>query len=149
MEMQDYIKELILQQEELRWKRVDAEHYLMENGPDADVAEYFMSGYNPGAVWQEAWQQFGNLQYVVVFEEMAELQKEICKLIRKGSSPELLRHVAEEEADVLIMFAQLAHKYPDLLKFVDEAYVQKAGRLKQRLAEGYYKQEAEQVEAQR
>lgn len=43
-------------------------------------------------------------QTVIVFEEMAELQKELCKNARGKNNQD---HIAEEIADVLIMLDQM------------------------------------------
>lgn len=43
-------------------------------------------------------------QTIMLFEEMSELQKEICKLYRKRGT---IDHVIEELADVVIMLEQL------------------------------------------
>ena len=45
-------------------------------------------------------------QILMVFEEMAELQKELCKYLRNGESDEAVCRVAEELADVEIMLDQ-------------------------------------------
>ena len=46
-------------------------------------------------------------QILMVFEEMAELQKELCKYLRNGESDEAVCRVAEEIADVGIMLDQM------------------------------------------
>ena len=46
-------------------------------------------------------------QILMVFEEMAELQKELCKYLRNGESDEAVCRVAEELADVEIMLDQM------------------------------------------
>lgn len=43
-------------------------------------------------------------QTIMLFEEMSELQKEVCKLYRKRGT---IDHVIEELADVVIMLEQL------------------------------------------
>ena len=43
-------------------------------------------------------------QVVMVFEEMSELQKELCKYLRGRGS---FKHIAEEIADVEIMIEQM------------------------------------------
>lgn len=45
-------------------------------------------------------------QIVVAIEELSELQKELCKLLRGSGDRE---HIAEEIADVQIMLDQLLH----------------------------------------
>lgn len=57
------------------------------------------------AVLQRALDTYGSLpQIVMVFEEMSELQKELCKYLRGRGSFE---HIAEEIADVEIMLEQM------------------------------------------
>lgn len=57
------------------------------------------------AVLQRALDTYGSLpQIVMVFEEMSELQKELCKYLRGKYSP---TNIAEEIADVEIMIEQM------------------------------------------
>lgn len=53
-------------------------------------------------------------QTLMVFEEMAELQKELCKHARGATNRD---HIAEEIADVLIMLDQMMilHECEDLV----------------------------------
>lgn len=56
-------------------------------------------------VLQRALDTYGSLpQIVMIFEEMSELQKELCKYLRGKCSPE---NIAEEIADVEIMLEQM------------------------------------------
>lgn len=56
-------------------------------------------------VLQRALDTYGStLQISMVFEEMSELQKELCKYLRGRGSRE---HIAEEIADVEIMLEQM------------------------------------------
>lgn len=56
-------------------------------------------------VLQRALDTYGSLpQIVMVFEEMSELQKELCKYLRGKYSP---ANIAEEIADVEIMLEQM------------------------------------------
>ena len=56
-------------------------------------------------VYAMALDKFGTeMQLVVAIEEMSELQKEICKVIRGEVN---LPHLAEEVADVTIMLEQI------------------------------------------
>ena len=56
-------------------------------------------------VLQRALDTYGSLpQIVMIFEEMSELQKELCKYLRGKYSPE---NIAEEIADVEIMLEQM------------------------------------------
>ena len=59
-------------------------------------------------VFKDAIEVFGeDAQILMVFEEMAELQKELCKWMRNGNSVELTHNIAEEIADVEIMLDQM------------------------------------------
>lgn len=59
-------------------------------------------------VFKAAIEVFGEAaQVTMVFEEMAELQKELCKWMRNGNSVELTHNIAEEIADVEIMLDQM------------------------------------------
>lgn len=47
-------------------------------------------------------------QAVVAIEEMSELQKELCKMLRGNAD---INHIAEEVADVEIMLAQMKEAF--------------------------------------
>lgn len=65
------------------------------------MAEYI----NETEVLQRALDTYGyDLQIMMVFEEMSELQKELCKYLRGKYSP---KNIAEEIADVEIMLEQM------------------------------------------
>lgn len=65
----------------------------------------------------------------MVFEEMAELQKELCKSLRGEDNIEA---IAEEIADVQIMLAQMIMLY-DCAGMVEQQKHKKINRLKERL----------------
>lgn len=59
-------------------------------------------------VFKDAIEEFGEAaQVTMVFEEMAELQKELCKWMRNGESVVATHHIAEEIADVEIVLDQM------------------------------------------
>lgn len=65
------------------------------------MAEYI----SEAEVLQRALDTYGStLQIAMVFEEMSELQKELCKYLRGKCSP---ASIAEEIADVEIMIEQM------------------------------------------
>ena len=65
------------------------------------MAEYI----NEAEVLQRALDTYGSVpQIAMVFEEMSELQKELCKYLRGRRS---FAHIAEEIADVEIMLEQM------------------------------------------
>lgn len=55
-------------------------------------------------LYQDVHDKWGQLQLIVVIEELSELQKEICKDLRGQLN---LEHLYEEIADVEIMVEQL------------------------------------------
>lgn len=67
----------------------------------------------------------------MVFEEMAELQKELCKALRGTPS---LKNIAEEIADVEIMMEQMKEYY-SLHDFVKDCREYKTKRLEKILNE--------------
>lgn len=59
-------------------------------------------------VFKAALDKWGATQVVVAVEELSELQKELCKYLRRKAR---LSNIAEEMADVEIMLAQLKIKF--------------------------------------
>lgn len=59
-------------------------------------------------VFKAALDKWGSTQVIVAVEELSELQKELCKLLRGEAR---LSNIAEEMADVEIMLAQLKIKF--------------------------------------
>lgn len=83
-------------------------------------------------VYTDALNTFGpNLQLVVALEELSEVQKEICKVMRGGGS---LLHLAEEVADATIMLEQVRQIF-DINGEVCKAMDGKVLRLQQRVAD--------------
>lgn len=81
-------------------------------------------------VLKSALQHYGaHAQTLMVFEEMSELQKELCKNKRGENNVE---HIAEEIADVQIMLAQMIILH-DCADLVQEYKERKIERLKNRL----------------
>ena len=86
-------------------------------------------------IYADALRVFGaESQMVVAVEEMSEVQKEICKLLRGGND---MRALAEEVADATIMLEQIR------LMFLIDGEVKrimdaKMERLKQRIAAEAY-----------
>ena len=74
-------------------------------------------------------------QITMVFEEMSELRKELCKYLRGKNDSETIEHVAEEIADVEIMLEQMKLLFgidDDVADYREEKIL----RLKWRLEEG-------------
>lgn len=63
-------------------------------------------------VYKKAIQHYGSLlQTTVAIEELAELQKELCKILRNPSHITNYANLAEELADVTIMLEQIREIY--------------------------------------
>jgi NTP pyrophosphatase (non-canonical NTP hydrolase) len=76
-------------------------------------------------------QTFGERnQTVVAIEELSELQKELCKLLRGNCDND--EHIAEEVADVQIMLAQLVEML-DIKDMVQQYRQFKLRRLQSRI----------------
>lgn len=85
-------------------------------------------------IYKQAQHQFGNTnQTIVAIEELSELAKELCKLIRYPHEAELPR-LAEEMADVTIMLEQLRQMY-DINDEVCSWMDFKVSRLQERIME--------------
>lgn len=84
-------------------------------------------------VLQRALDTYGSMsQIVMVFEEMSELQKELCKYLRGKYA---LANIAEEIADVEIMLEQMKMLFC-CADDVRDARRRKVERLKERLDNG-------------
>lgn len=93
------------------------------------MAEYI----NETEVLQRALDTYGSaLQIAMVFEEMSELQKELCKYLRGKYSP---ANIAEEIADVEIMLEQMKMLFCCTDDVRNERR-RKVERLKERLDDG-------------
>lgn len=71
-------------------------------------------------------------QITMVFEEMSELQKELCKFLRGNTDANTLSNIAEEIADVEIMLDQMKLEFK-CSDAVEEWRAQKVKRLRARL----------------
>ena len=88
---------------------------------------------NETEVLQRALDTYGStLQIAMVFEEMSELQKELCKYLRGKCSP---ASIAEEIADVEIMIEQMKMLFC-CAEDVRSVRRRKVERLKERLDNG-------------
>lgn len=83
-----------------------------------------------GSVYRQALETYGEKsQITMVFEEMAELQKELCKHLRGKTN---IENIADEIADVEIMFEQMKLHF-DIGTSVENIKGYKIYRLMQRL----------------
>ena len=81
-------------------------------------------------IYKQAIEKWGtDVQILMVFEEMSELQKELCKNWRGKDNAE---QIAEEIADVEIVLAQLKMIY-GISGIVRQFHEEKLMRLEQRL----------------
>lgn len=88
-------------------------------------------------VYTRAFLAYGDTaQMIVALEELSELQKEICKILRGGT---YFSHLAEEIADVSIMLEQLCLMF-GIHTQVDKFMDTKVLRLDERLKEKYGEQ---------
>lgn len=71
-------------------------------------------------------------QMIVAIEELAELQKEVCKYLRGQGNVD---HLAEEIADAKIMLEQLTSIF-GIRSRAEEFVAQKTKRLKERIENG-------------
>ena len=93
------------------------------------MAEYI----SEAEVLQRALDTYGSVpQIAMVFEEMSELQKELCKYLRGKYSP---ANIAEEIADVEIMLEQMKMLF-GCTDDVHDVRRRKVERLKERLDNG-------------
>jgi HSP90 family molecular chaperone len=85
-------------------------------------------------VFAKAIEEYGRQnQLIVLFEEMSELQKEVCKSVRYKTSKSILAHVAEEIADVSIMLDQTKMIFNISDEDVEGWRLDKVVRLRERL----------------
>jgi protein tyrosine phosphatase len=80
-------------------------------------------------VYEKLFDKYGDMQVIVAIEELSELQKELCKLLRNKGKKE---NIIEEVADVTIMLEQIKFFFnidDEVEKIVDE----KIERTKERL----------------
>lgn len=59
-------------------------------------------------MYKQLFEKYGTKQIIVAIEELSELQKELCKMLRKGNTDNI-KNIAEEIADVSIMLDQLVY----------------------------------------
>lgn len=59
-------------------------------------------------IYEKLFDKYGDLQLIIAIEELSELQKEICKCLRKKGQ---INNLIEEIADVKIMLEQIIYIY--------------------------------------
>ena len=83
-------------------------------------------------IYRQAFDRFGKVnQITVAIEELSELQKELCKVLRGNMN---IENVVEEIADVEIMIEQLRIMF-NADRDIDKVKAQKIDRLKCRMLE--------------
>lgn len=94
--------------------------------------EEYYGDINEKEICKQALDVYGKeAQICMVFEEMAELQKELCKYLRES---EIIGNITEEIADVEIMLEQMKLLF-DIEKEVEDEKKYKLKRLEERLKE--------------
>lgn len=89
-------------------------------------------------IYQKALSLWGiDTQIKMVFEEMAELQKELCKYFRSNRSPNTLANIREEIADVEIMLAQMKYIFDREGTEIENIKIKKLEQLESRILEEY------------
>jgi uncharacterized membrane protein YccC len=89
----------------------------------------------PNELYSEAVERWGKpSQLIMGMEECAELQKEICKVLRGDDSRERMLSLAEEIADVRLMCDQIEKMY-SLWYDVEQFRIKKLERLEKLLNE--------------
>lgn len=97
------------------------------------------------SLYYKAFDYYGKrAQFIVAIEEMSELQKELCKILREGDSVEFLdvnisslAKMIEEIADVEIILEQIRLMYTDckIDHFIEIMKEHKLRRLEKRIEE--------------
>ena len=80
-------------------------------------------------VYKELFLAYDEKQFIVAIEELSELQKELCKLLRNKGKKE---NIIEEVADVKIMLEQIEYFF-NIDYEVEEQIDKKIERTKERL----------------
>lgn len=83
------------------------------------------------ATYEAAWKKWGNMQWIVLMEECAELQQAVSKYLRADVESRAAEMIAEEAADVLIMIDQIKTLNPSLSAEISEQRKKKLKRLSQ------------------
>ena len=83
-----------------------------------------------------------NSQIMIAIEEMSELQKELCKYIRRTENPgeytdaqiaETIQHIQEETADVYVTVGKIAYIFGEAE--IEKIQEQKIARCKKKMSE--------------
>mgnify|MGYP000917593903 CR=1 FL=1 len=99
--------------------------------PEHSSSQYSLETIDSREICREALTQWGEqAQITMVFEEMAELQKELCKYLR---GKDVTEAIAEEIADVELMLEQMKLLF-NIEEQVEDVKRCKLMRLSQRLA---------------
>ena len=99
-------------------------------GEREEESGFILGGTAPKEIYKRALNTYGaEAQTRMCFEEMAELQKELCKNARGADNKEA---IAEEIADVLVTLDQMAILH-DCIDEIQKFRISKTSRLKRRL----------------
>ena len=83
-------------------------------------------------MYKRLFEKYNTKQIIVAIEELSELQKELCKMLRKGSADNI-ENIKEEIADVSIMLDQLVYYLEIDKEELLEIQTEKLNRTKERL----------------
>ena len=83
-------------------------------------------------MYKQLFEKYDTKQIIVAIEELSELQKELCKMLRKGN-PDNIENIKEEIADVSIMLDQLVYYLKIDKEELLEIQTKKLNRTKERL----------------
>ena len=76
-----------------------------------------------------AWNKWGNLQFIMLMEEPAELIQAVSKYLRNKNA-DTVKHLCEEIADTEIMCEQYRDLSPEMNDMIDRYKEEKLKRLK-------------------
>lgn len=83
-------------------------------------------------MYKKLFEKYDTKQIIVAIEELSELQKELCKMLRNGNTDNI-EHIKEEIADVSIMLDQLVYYFKIDKEDVLKIQTEKLNRTKERL----------------
>ena len=84
-------------------------------------------------IYKKAWEKWPQLQWLMVIEECAELQKAVSKYIRHGANSVTVNKIADEVADVEIMCEQIRSLSPENSELITRFKKYKLERLEKML----------------
>ena len=83
-------------------------------------------------LYRKAWAKWGDLQFIMIIEEPAELIKAVTKYLRNKTHENKVR-IAEEVADTEIMIEQFRVMFPEMNEIIENHKKEKLERLERNL----------------